>query len=76
MPEDVDTPKFKTNVGSGKFRAETSDLVWSIGHMTPGREYLMRARMGLPSVRAADTAGAFSASAGNNDHFISFLHVY
>lgn len=66
VPEDVDTPKFKANVGSGKFRAETNHLVWSIGHMTPGREYLMRARMGLPSVRAADTSASLSASAGNN----------
>ncbi|XP_077832748.1 AP-1 complex subunit mu-1 isoform X1 [Macaca mulatta] len=96
VPNDADSPKFKTTVGSVKWVPENSEIVWSIKsfpvstpsrhphapckaawvpqdpctsrwgdrrHPPPpsapqgGKEYLMRAHFGLPSVEAEDKEG-------------------
>ncbi|KAJ8408268.1 hypothetical protein AAFF_G00256820 [Aldrovandia affinis] len=49
VPTDADSPKFKTTVGSVKWIPENSEI--------GGKEYLMRAHFGLPSVEAEDKEG-------------------
>ncbi|XP_025205208.1 AP-1 complex subunit mu-1 [Melanaphis sacchari] len=57
VPMDADSPKFKTTVGSVKYMPEQNSLVWSIKSFPGGREYLMRAHFGLPSVENEETEG-------------------
>lgn len=57
VPMDADTPKFKTTVGNVKYAPEQSAVVWGIKSFPGGKEYLMRAHFGLPSVESEDTEG-------------------
>lgn len=57
VPEDADTPKFRTNIGSVHYAPETSSIVWKIKQFGGGKEFLMRAELGLPSVRGDDDKG-------------------
>lgn len=57
VPADADSPKFKTTVGSCKYAPETNAVVWTIKSFPGGKEYLMRAHFGLPSVEAEDIEG-------------------
>jgi len=57
VPNDADSPKFKTTIGSVKYVPEKSCVVWSIKSFPGGKEYLMRAHFGLPSVVAEDLDG-------------------
>lgn len=54
VPEDSDTPKFKTSSGYATFKPERSAILWTIGHLPAGKEFTMRARLGRPSVKADD----------------------
>ncbi|ORY35500.1 Mu homology domain-containing protein [Naematelia encephala] len=51
VPDDADSPKFRTSVGSVVYAPEKSAFVWKIKQLGGGRDYLMRAHFGLPSVR-------------------------
>ena len=51
MPADVDRPRFRTNVGTVHYQPENSAIVWKIKQFGGGKEFLMRAELGLPSVR-------------------------
>ena len=53
VPEDADTPRFRTNIGSVHYAPESSEIVWKIKQFGGGKEFLMRAELGLPSVRYA-----------------------
>merc|ERR1712136_26628 len=57
VPSDADTPKFKTTVGSVKYVPEQDAIIWSIKSFPGGKEFLMRAHFGLPSVERDDTEG-------------------
>lgn len=57
MPEDADTPRFRTNIGTVHYAPETSSIVWKIKQFGGGKEFLMRAELGLPSVRGDDEKG-------------------
>ncbi|XP_078488157.1 AP-1 complex subunit mu-1 [Ciona intestinalis] len=57
VPNDADTPKFKTSVGSVKWVPETSNIVWTVKSFPGGKEYLMRAHFGLPSVESEELEG-------------------
>jgi len=57
VPNDADGPKFKTTIGHCKYAPEQSAVIWSIKSFPGGKEYLMRAHFGLPSVTAEDTEG-------------------
>ncbi|OQO13916.1 AP-1 complex subunit mu-1 [Cryoendolithus antarcticus] len=57
VPEDADTPKFRTNIGSVHYAPETSSIVWKIKQFGGSKEFLMRAELGLPSVRGDDEKG-------------------
>jgi len=57
VPPDADSPKFKTTVGSVKYVPEQDAIIWSIKSFPGGKEFLMRAHFGLPSVERDDTEG-------------------
>lgn len=55
VPPDASSPSFKTSIGSVKYAPELDCIVWSIKQFQGGKEYLMRAHFGLPSVTSDDT---------------------
>nr|XP_033780845.1 AP-1 complex subunit mu-2 [Geotrypetes seraphini] len=57
VPSDVDSPKFKTSVGSAKYVPQKNVVVWTIKSFPGGKEYLMRAHFGLPSVENEELEG-------------------
>ncbi|KAM9312805.1 AP-1 complex subunit mu-2 [Gastrophryne carolinensis] len=57
VPSDADSPKFKTSVGSAKYVPEKNMVVWTIKSFPGGKEYLMRAHFGLPSVETEEMEG-------------------
>ena len=52
VPDDADSPKFKATVGSVSYAPEKNAILWSIKQFPGGREFVMRAHFGLPSVKA------------------------
>ncbi|KAK7911234.1 Adaptor complexes medium subunit family protein [Apiospora marii] len=50
-------PRFRTNVGSVHYAPEQSAIVWKIKQFGGQKEFLMRAELGLPSVRGDDEHG-------------------
>jgi len=57
VPEDACSPKFKTTIGNVKYAPEKSSVIWNIKSFQGGKEFLMRAHFGLPSVQAEETEG-------------------
>ena len=57
VPEDADSPRFRAAVGSVHYAPEKSAIVWRIKQFGGGREFLMRAELGLPSVKGDDEVG-------------------
>lgn len=55
VPPDASSPSFKTSIGSVKYAPELDCIIWSIKQFQGGKEYLMRAHFGLPSVTSDDT---------------------
>jgi len=54
VPPDASSPSFKTSIGSVKYAPELDCIIWSIKQFQGGKEYLMRAHFGLPSVTSED----------------------
>mmetsp|Transcript_180 Transcript_180/g.367 ORF Transcript_180/g.367 Transcript_180/m.367 type:complete len:455 (-) Transcript_180:1800-3164(-) len=54
VPPDVDSPSFKSSIGNVTYLPDKDAIVWNIKQFHGGREYLMRAHFGLPSISAAD----------------------
>lgn len=54
VPEDADTPKFRTSIGNVQYAPEQSAIIWKIKQFGGSREFLMRAEMGLPSVKGGE----------------------
>uniref|UniRef100_A0A7N9AZD1 Adaptor related protein complex 1 subunit mu 3 n=1 Tax=Mastacembelus armatus TaxID=205130 RepID=A0A7N9AZD1_9TELE len=52
VPSDADSPKFKTSTGSAKWMPEKNVVQWNIKSFPGGKEYIMRAHFGLPSVES------------------------
>ncbi|CAL8092585.1 unnamed protein product [Calicophoron daubneyi] len=50
VPSDVDSPRFKSTMGGAKYVPETNVVVWTIRSFPGGKEYILRASFGLPSV--------------------------
>ncbi|CAH8596406.1 unnamed protein product [Schistosoma intercalatum] len=50
VPSDVDSPRFKTTMGNAKYVPETNVVIWTIRSFPGGKEYILRASFGLPSV--------------------------
>lgn len=57
VPVDADSPKFKTTNGSCKYSPEQSAVIWTIKSFPGGKDYMMRAHFGLPSVTSEDAEG-------------------
>jgi AP-1 complex subunit mu len=57
VPDDADTPRFRTNIGAVHYAPEKSAIVWKIKQFGGGKEFLMRAELGLPSVKGDDEHG-------------------
>ncbi|CAD5115911.1 DgyrCDS4845 [Dimorphilus gyrociliatus] len=57
VPPDADSPKFKSTVGSCKYTPDQNAMIWTIKSFPGGKEYLLRAHFGLPSVQGEDTEG-------------------
>merc|ERR1712023_307363 len=51
VPPDASAPSFKTSIGSVKYAPEKDAIIWTIKQFQGGKEYLMRAHFGLPSVQ-------------------------
>uniref|UniRef100_A0A8C6T7Y2 Adaptor related protein complex 1 subunit mu 3 n=1 Tax=Neogobius melanostomus TaxID=47308 RepID=A0A8C6T7Y2_9GOBI len=54
VPSDADSPKFKTSTGSAKWMPEKNVVQWNIKSFPGGKEYIMRAHFGLPSVESGE----------------------
>jgi len=65
VPPDVDSPSFKSSVGNVTYLPDKDCIVWNIKQFHGGREYLMRAHFGLPSISASD-AGDDGKKKGEN----------
>jgi len=50
VPPDADSPKFKATMGTCKYAPEQDAVVWTVKQFPGGKEYLMRAHFGLPSI--------------------------
>uniref|UniRef100_A0A674H969 MHD domain-containing protein n=1 Tax=Taeniopygia guttata TaxID=59729 RepID=A0A674H969_TAEGU len=57
VPSDADSPKVKTTAGSARYVPERNVLLWSIKSLPGGKEHLMRAHFGLPSVEKEEEEG-------------------
>src|SRR5690606_7237905 len=57
VPADADSPKFKTSIGSVRYTPEVNSVVWTIKSFPGGKEFLMRAHFGLPSVMGEEVEG-------------------
>eukprot|EP01122_Echinamoeba_exundans_P011259 TRINITY_DN4420_c0_g1_i1.p1 TRINITY_DN4420_c0_g1~~TRINITY_DN4420_c0_g1_i1.p1 ORF type:complete len:433 (-),score=75.63 TRINITY_DN4420_c0_g1_i1:96-1394(-) len=55
VPPDADTPAFQASVGTVKYVPEKDAVIWSIKQMQGGKEFIMRAHFGLPSIEAEDS---------------------
>mmetsp|Transcript_12422 Transcript_12422/g.20593 ORF Transcript_12422/g.20593 Transcript_12422/m.20593 type:complete len:456 (-) Transcript_12422:125-1492(-) len=65
VPPDVDSPSFKSSVGSVTYLPDKDAVVWTIKQFHGGREYLMRAHFGLPSISASDVEDGKKAKGEN-----------
>eukprot|EP00696_Hemimastix_kukwesjijk_P011061 gnl/Hemi2/23906_TR8026_c0_g1_i1.p1 gnl/Hemi2/23906_TR8026_c0_g1~~gnl/Hemi2/23906_TR8026_c0_g1_i1.p1 ORF type:complete len:424 (-),score=159.01 gnl/Hemi2/23906_TR8026_c0_g1_i1:259-1530(-) len=50
VPADADSPSFRTNTGTVRYAPELNCVVWTIKQFPGGKEFLMRAHFGLPSI--------------------------
>jgi len=50
VPNDADSPKFKTTIGHCKYTPEQNAVCWNIKSFPGGKEYIMKAQFFLPSV--------------------------
>eukprot|EP01012_Entosiphon_sulcatum_P036747 TRINITY_DN4692_c0_g1_i1.p1 TRINITY_DN4692_c0_g1~~TRINITY_DN4692_c0_g1_i1.p1 ORF type:complete len:436 (+),score=78.70 TRINITY_DN4692_c0_g1_i1:579-1886(+) len=58
VPCDADSPQFKTTTGTAKYAPEQDAIVWTIKVLPGGKEYMMRASFGLPTIRNTEDQGA------------------
>jgi len=50
VPNDVDSPKYKCSMGKVSYKPELDALVWTIKQFQGGRELMLVASFGLPSI--------------------------
>lgn len=55
MPSDVDSPRFKSTMGGAKYVPETNIVIWTIRSFPGGKEYILRASFGLPSIESTSS---------------------
>ena len=64
VPPDVDSPSFKSSVGNVTYLPDKDCVVWTIKQFHGGREYLMRAHFGLPSISREEADGNKTSGGG------------
>ncbi|XP_063832021.1 AP-1 complex subunit mu-1-like [Ostrinia nubilalis] len=57
VPADADSPRFKTTTGRVKYTPENNAITWYIKAFPGGKEFLMRAHFGLPSIQGEELDG-------------------
>ncbi|GAV07670.1 hypothetical protein RvY_17484 [Ramazzottius varieornatus] len=57
VPNDADTPRFKTTVGSVRYVPEENATIWTIRSFPGGKEFIMKAHFNLPSVESQEQEG-------------------
>lgn len=55
LPDDADTPKFTPEYGTVKWIPEKACLIWKLKTFPGGKQFHMRAELGLPSVLDSET---------------------
>jgi AP-1 complex subunit mu len=50
VPPDADSPKFSASMGTAKYAPEKDAIIWTIKQFQGGKEAMMRAHFGLPSI--------------------------
>mmetsp|Transcript_6604 Transcript_6604/g.10901 ORF Transcript_6604/g.10901 Transcript_6604/m.10901 type:complete len:427 (-) Transcript_6604:268-1548(-) len=58
VPEDADSPSFKTSVGKVEYTPEESCFKWKIKQFPGQKQYMMRAHFGLPSIQSEESEAA------------------
>jgi len=58
VPADADSPKFRASIGDVSYAPEKNSIIWNIRQFAGGKEYLMRAHFGLPSITSEEESGA------------------
>lgn len=61
VPPDVDSPQFKASIGTVTYVPDQDCIIWGIKQFYGGREYLMRAHFGLPSIKASGVTKKWKA---------------
>jgi len=56
VPTDAHSPKFTSSMGSCRYAPELDALVWTIKQFPGGKECLLRAHFGLPSIHNEEVA--------------------
>lgn len=54
IPDDADTPKFTSEYGSIKWIPEKSCIIWKLKTFPGGKQYHMKAELGLPAVEDSE----------------------
>lgn len=54
IPDDADSPKFTTEYGSIKWIPEKSCIIWKLKTFPGGKQFHMKAELGLPAVEDSD----------------------
>lgn len=52
VPPDADSPVFDTPVGACKYAPEKDAIIWTMKQLYGGRQYILKAELGLPSVQS------------------------
>jgi len=55
VPQDVDSPKFRSHRGTVEYVPSKNAILWTIPKFEGGREFLLRAHFGLPSTSSEET---------------------
>ncbi|XP_003385149.1 PREDICTED: AP-1 complex subunit mu-1-like [Amphimedon queenslandica] len=57
VPADADTPRHRCTAGTATYAPEKNALSWKIKSFPGGKEYVLRAHFGLPSVQSEEGEG-------------------
>ncbi|OXB52085.1 hypothetical protein ASZ78_011878, partial [Callipepla squamata] len=57
VPSDADSPRFKTSAGTARYVPERNVVIWTIKSFPGGKEHMLRAHLGLPSVEKEEDEG-------------------
>lgn len=62
VPSDADTPRLNASLGYAKYAPELNSIVWIIGFFPGGKEFSMKVKLGLPTVKSSPDAEANTLS--------------